>query len=238
MHWLRTGMNCARVALVLLSVTALPNMMDTTFAQSAAQADVTDGPAVLNELKQLKNFSDKLTDADIERLKAIRKQFDEQEKRRVFQGRNQGSEVWNDIGGALFVVITAHIERGGTGIEPPPPLPNADTSAMIFLTAFAMADFCADRGEAFQPHEIAKMKEKVSSILDLLRLPKNKRDIVWQAIQRGQKVSGIEQLRDRALAGECNRHREKVAGAFPDVLSMDVGKKNPFPVEVGKKNPF
>ncbi|WP_143199534.1 hypothetical protein [Bradyrhizobium sp. NAS80.1] len=99
---------------------------------------------------------------------------------------------------------------------------------MILLTAFALADFCADRGEAFQAPEIAAMKDKIASSLNEIGVPKATRDTAWQAAQKGLTASGMDNLSGPDLARECSKHRQAVATLVPGTLSKDVGKKNPF----------
>ncbi|MEH2517445.1 hypothetical protein V1279_003018 [Bradyrhizobium sp. AZCC 1610] len=210
--------------LVLLSLVALP--MNAALAQGTP--DVKSGQDALAEVKMLKDRGGKLTDAEVERLKVIKKTADRAYIAREFMGRHQGTEVWAEVTKMLDLVIAEHAAKGGTGIDPPlQPKRDIDTPTTILLTSFALADFCADRSEAFQPPEIAKLKDRIASMLDELRVPKEKRDTVWQASQRGLKASGMEQLKSRDLAGECGKHREAVTAMFPGVLSS-VGKKNPF----------
>jgi hypothetical protein len=229
-------MKYAYVALVLLNLAALPGAMTAALAQSPGQSgvDVTNvknGPAVLAEVRMLKErtHSGKLTDAEVERLKVIKKQANRNEAMRFAMGQLPGLEVWAEISKELDLTIAEHVGKGGTGIEAPRrSTSDTDTETMALLISFAMADFCADRGQAFQVQEIAKLKERIASKLDELGVPKEKRDVAWQATQRGLKASGMEQTKSRDLARECSQHRETMTGMLPGVLSQDVGKKNPF----------
>jgi hypothetical protein len=140
-----------------------------------------------------------------------------------------GPEVWEEISKILDLTIAEYVEKGGTEIAAPErSTSDADTATMALLMSFAMADFCADRGQAFQATDIDKLKVRIATMLDQLRVPKEKRDATWQAIQRGLKTSGMQQLNGRDLARQCGQHWETMAGMFPGVLPQDVGKKNPF----------
>ena len=229
-------MKYAHVALVLLNLAALPGSMNTALAQSPGQSwvDVTDdknGPAILAELGILKErvHSGKLTDAEVERLKVIKKQAHHNDGARAAMGRLPGLEVWEEISKMLDLTIAEYVDKGGTEIEAPrQSTSDADTETVALLISFAMADFCAERGQAFQAPELAKLKDRIASRLDQLRVPKEKRDAAWQATQRALKTSGMEQLKSRDLARECSQNRETIIGMLPGVLSQDVGKKNPF----------
>jgi hypothetical protein len=214
-----------KFALVLLSLVTLPTM-NAALAQGTP--DAKSGQDALAEVKILKDRGGKLTDAEVERLKVIKKTADRTYVLRSVMGPHQGTEAWLEVTKMLDLVIAEHVAKGGTGIEPPlQPKRDIDTPTTILLTSFALADFCADRGEAFQSPEIAKLKDRIASMLEELRVPQDKRDTVWQASQRGLKISGMEQLERPDLSRECAKHRDAVTQMFPGVL-QSVGKKNPF----------